>query len=237
MKDKTYSVRISFNHGNSMPIDLKGCGKLQIDPGRDYFFEKAPIKFINYLAQLRRLGVTYQITNDKKGCYKTVNLSTYFSNDPLKSMSAFRNNASNKVVDPKTIRKVKPLKTAIKQQMDEQEIPDLIPKNTFPSQQPEVTLDSLPNNPFTPEAQPHSDEEGKTPEDLTGQTQDITEGSDNNGSTEDKTPEPPKEVDIEVLNKPDLIAYAHELGLSDVSEINTKKEIKELITKFKQDQV
>lgn len=235
MKDKTYSVRISFNHGNSMPIDLKGCGKLQIDPGRDYFFEKAPIKFINYLAQLRRLGVTYQITNNKKGCYKTINLSTYFSNDPLKSMSAFRNNANNKVVDPKTIRKVKPLKTAIRQQMDEQEeIPDLIPKSTFPSTQPEVSLDSLPNNPFTPEVQPGLNETENSTSEGTNEDLNINDSDKITSDTDSTTII--EEVNIEELNKPDLVAYAHKLGISDVSEINTKKEIKELINTFKQEQ-
>ena len=64
MKEDKYSVRLFFSHGNSIVLQLKGCGSLTIKPGHDYFFENAPMKFINYLAQLRRLGVTYKITQE-----------------------------------------------------------------------------------------------------------------------------------------------------------------------------
>lgn len=90
MKEDKYSVRLFFSHGNSIVLQLKGCGSLTIKPGHDYFFENAPMKFINYLAQLRRLGVTYKITQDKRGCYQTVNLAGYFSNDRARQLNSLR---------------------------------------------------------------------------------------------------------------------------------------------------
>ena len=88
--EKTYNIRISFNHGNDITLDLKGCGLLHIKPGKDYYFINAPIEFTNYLAQLRRLGITYKMTPDRKGCFQTIDLTMYNKNDAREILKNLR---------------------------------------------------------------------------------------------------------------------------------------------------
>lgn len=90
MNDKLYNVRVSFHNGNPITLELKACGNLYIIPGREYYFENAPINFINYLAQLSRCGISYQITPNKRGCYYTMDLTGYNNGDPRYTISRLR---------------------------------------------------------------------------------------------------------------------------------------------------
>lgn len=218
MKEDKHSIRITFDHDNGMSLDLKGCGTLYLEPHKDYFFEDAPIKFIDYLTQLKRLGITYRLTSNKKGCYRTVNLSHYMDNTVGNIMSSFRHNyqPTNEVPE-EVVRDVKgPVTQALEESSDE-----LI---TPVQKVDEVTLPNI----------PVSTDENTEP--LPGQMSidDIItpEATNESTNTNEGTPieeSKPEEVDIETAGKPKLIEYAHSLGLSDINELWTKKQIREAI--------
>lgn len=113
MDDKRYGVRVStFKIINPFTIELRGCGQLYVEPGREYYFENAPINFINYVAQLAAMNISYKITPDKKGCFYTVDLTDYFKNDPTYIMSKIRRGA-NPVVQKQETKKPEPGKVVL----------------------------------------------------------------------------------------------------------------------------
>lgn len=218
MKEDKHNVRVTFIHGNGINIDAKGCGQIYLVPNHDYFFENAPMQFINYLAQLKRLGITYRLTNDKRGCYQTFNLIGYYANDPFTNLNKLRTNkaASNVVVhdlpEQEVFKKEEPV------------IPDETPSSILGNDDSSEELKEV-----------FSGNVESTPKDDTEQTADdsteeVTDNTDEEITDEESTTES-EPVDIERLSKPELIKYAHDLGLSSVTDYWTKKEIKEAITK------
>lgn len=209
-KSDSYKVRIKFNHGNAMSLDLKGCGSIYIEPNKDYFFENAPMQFINYLAQLRRLGITYRLTDDKKGCYMTIDLSGYQTNEPKTILGKLR---SNLVQSDKPIIRYNSTKDS---NVDESVAEDLIPAGTFKDEVEEITLKNID---LVPKVEEPVQEESK-PEEVTDES-------------EPESTEPQIEVlsksQLEELNKTKLIDYAKSLGLEEVSDLMTKKDIREAI--------
>lgn len=213
MKEDKHSIRVTFDHDNGMSLDLKSCGTLYLEPHKEYFFENAPIKFIDYLTQLKRLGVTYRLTKDKKGCYRTIDLTHYLDNSIGNVMSSFRHNYQPTNEVPKEI--VRDIKGPITEALEADD--ELIP----PVQNvQEVTLNTIPviNN--------------DSVEPLPGQLSmdDITNESDEKPEdTNSNTQKTEEVIDIETVGKPKLIEYAHSLGLTEVSDTWTKKEIREEI--------
>jgi len=220
-KETTYNVRVKFEHGNPLSLDLKGCGNLYILPNKEYFFEYAPMQFINYIKQLRRLGITYRLTDDKKGCYMTINMSHYLDTIAQRVMGEVRANLS---VNPPIITKEpREEKKSKKEKELEKEIPDLIPKNAFDDGKiKEVKLSDIP----IIKEQPKEEVPEITPE------VEITEPE----ITEPEVAEEQKEVEkvdpSTITNKAQLIEYAHSVGLSEVSDLWTKKEIRAAIEKL-----
>ena len=230
MKADSHKVRVKFQHGNAMSLDLKGCGSIYIEPNKEYFFENAPMQFINYLAQLRRLGITYRLTNDKKGCYMTIDLSGYQTNEPKTILGQLR---SNLVSQPPKITRHATLRDS---EVDESTVEDLIPEGTFSEEIKEVTI---------PEALTPSVETSNT--DITNQLtkEDLEDDSivtpeapvvedDKKSETpevKEETKEPITEEQLEGMNKTKLIETAKSLGLDEVSEIWTKKELRSAILK------
>lgn len=220
-----YNVRITFINGNGITLDCKGCGQIWLEPNHDYFFENSPIKFINYLAQLRRVGITYKITEDKRGCYQTFDLSRYESGNPRNIISKLRSSRpiSNKVE-----------KTPVVEEHEESTTPEI-------TDEPPVTTEA-------PRGAPEVPEVVETPEVNTPDNEELLDDQTNNeltqedGTTENNdletTEEKPvseEQVDLDSLSKKDLIEYAHSLGLTEISDIYTKKEIKEAINKLQED--
>lgn len=236
-RDARYNVRVTFINGNSITLDCHGCGQIYIEPNHDYFFEQAPIKFINYLAQLRRVGITYKITEDKRGCYRTFNLLKYEANDVGNMISKMRANrvSAKPLVEKESISEV-------------DEVEEIPPVEEPPKGAPELPS-AVTNHPDdevpTPDDTNHNpddeSDEGNKPEEPTGVTEGTTEGStEDTESKESETNEPEAEStpeitdeEIEAMNKKELIEYAHSLGLSEMSDIYTKKEIKAEIQKVK----
>lgn len=217
-----YNVRITFINGNGITLDCKGCGQIWLEPNHDYFFENSPIKFINYLAQLRRVGITYKITEDKRGCYQTFDLSRYESGNPRNIISKLRSSrpVSNKVKESPVVEK--PTTPEI---TDEPPVTTEAPKGA-----PEV-----PEVFETPEVNTPDNEElldDQTNNELTQEDGTTTENNDSE-TTEEK-PVSEEQVDLDSLSKKDLIEYAHSLGLTEISDIYTKKEIKEAINKLQE---
>jgi hypothetical protein len=244
MEDK-YKVRVSFNHGNAINLELNGCGQLYILPGKDYFFENAPMKFLNYLTQLKRLGITYKITSDKKGCYSTMDLSNYLNADPRYIMGNVRDGIMNEALKNRTIKPIKEDKVP-----EGVEVPDLIPEvsdvTIFPAP-PVVNIPEhlvgtpvevppvAPEETGAPKVEEGSNEEDKTSEVMDPNSATSGEGTEKQEGTptgEEVTSEPTKvEVpeDLSVLSKPSLLELANKLGLTEVTDLWSKKEIKEAI--------
>lgn len=214
MTDKTYGVRISFNHGNAINIELKGCGQKYIKPGKDYYFEEAPISFINYLVQLRRVGVTYKITSNKKGCYETINLHDYDKFNSRSIMGKLR-----KPIEIPKEEVVEEIKSQILTQDDIINVEE-------PTEKPQETTTESPKE---NESEQDSKEQVESP--VVENNEDEQETTEN---TEEKVEEPTKEIekyDEEVLSKMsknELLEISNTLGL-ELSEPITKKEIKNAI--------
>lgn len=212
MKADSHKVRVKFDHGNAMSLDLKGCGSIYIEPNKEYFFENAPMQFINYLAQLRRLGITYRLTNDKKGCYMTIDLTGYQTNEPKTILGNLR---SNLVSNPPKITRHKPVKD---DNVDASTVPDLIPQGTFKEEIKEVTLfNSITETPTTVPTEVVSEE-------TTDTTVEVNK---------EQVQEPEIKVtieEVESMGKPKLLELAKSLGIAEVSEIWTKRELRKVIT-------
>lgn len=207
-----YNVRITFINGNGITLDCKGCGQIWLEPNHDYFFENSPIKFINYLAQLRRVGITYKITEDKRGCYQTFDLSRYESGNPRNIISKLRSSRpiSNKVE-----------KTPVVEEHEEPTTSEII-------DEPPVTTEA-------PKGAPEVPEVVETPEVNTPDNEELLDDQTNNDpETTEEKPVSAEQVDLDSLSKKDLIEYAHSLGLTEISDIYTKKEIKEAINKLQE---
>lgn len=230
MKESRHSLRVVTDLDNPITLDLKGCGQLYVLPNKEYFFENAPIKFIDYVASLKKLNVSYKLTKDKKGCFRTIDLTQYAKGNPMTAMQNFRGGFTpvSNVVEESTTPKVDPTDPP------EDEFPDLIPDGTFNKEIDEIELKNLQTS-DVPEGQltvDDYDENGNliTPE---GEGTPATEGTGSKETTgenegdQEKEPEAP--VDYMTLNKADLIEYAHSLGLTEVSDIDTKKNIREAV--------
>lgn len=232
-KVDSHKVRVSFNHGNAMSLDLKGCGSIYIEPNKEYFFENAPMMFINYLAQLRRLGVTYKLTDNKKGCYMTIDLTGYQTNEPKTILGNLR---SNLVQTNITINRPSPVKDS---DNEDYKVEDLIPKGTFAEDIQEIVIPDVKES-TTDISTDLKESELLTEDDLNDLP--IV----NDSTTEPTTPEV-EETEVKEeskeevvylsesklldLNKADLLEYARSIDTPEVSDINTKKEIREAIIK------
>lgn len=233
MKADSYKVRVTFKHGNAMSLDLKGCGSIYIEPNKDYFFENAPMQFINYLAQLRRLGVTYRLTNDKKGCYMTIDLSGYQTNEPKTILGQLR---SNLVSNPPKITRYATVKDS---DVDTSTVPDLIPNGTFPEEIKEIELsDEIILN-ENEQVLGSSNTLSLTPDDLDDDStlvKDDTTKDDVTVSSNEPVTEQKEQVvkvtdeELSAMNKTKLIELAKSLGVENASEIWTKKELRSAIT-------
>lgn len=224
MKEETYTLRVKTDLENAISIDLKGCGQLYIEPRKEYFFENAPIQFIEYVASLKVLNVSYKLTKDKKGCYKTIDLTNYNLGNPLLAAMNFRGGYTPQI---NTIPTVPVYETKGDRNDD---IPDLIPADTFSGEPNELNIDikttEVPEGQMSIDDFTDGEDEGIKPEDTT--TQDTPEQE----PVQDDVPvEKLSDAELEDMSKANLIEYAHSIGLDKVSDILTKKEIRVEIKK------
>lgn len=212
MKDKLYNVRISTEKVvNAFDLDLRGCGQFHVIPGREYFFENAPINFINYIVQLAIMNVTYKLTDDKRGCLYTIDLTDYNKMDPAYIMGKIRKMENPIKKEP--IKKETPTKVVLS---SDDKGPREEPK---PVTEAEKELDeliakdlsgTLPTTPVIEESV------------IKEETSEVKENT---------VEELPKYTDSELskFGKTKLLEIAETLGLENISDINTKKEIREAI--------
>ena len=212
-KVDSHQVRVKFVHGNAISLDLRGCGSIYLEPNREYFFENAPMAFINYLVQLRRVGITYRLTSDKKGCYMTLDLTGYLTNEPKTILGQLR---SNLVQQPAKITR----HTGIKDKaVDESVAEDLIPEGTFKEEINTIEIDTSVIKDETPVSAPV----------------DVTVSTNIEVPVTTEINEPEKEEikitaeEVDALNKTKLIELANSLNIPNVSEIWTKKELRTAI--------
>lgn len=212
MDDRTYNVRLDATKIiNPFMIDLKGCGSFQLYPGKEYFFTNAPLKFIEYLAQLAMMNVTYKITNERKGCFYSIDLSKYGDRDPLNIISKYRTT----VIDPK------------KEVKEEEKVVVLSSTDVAPRED-ESSNDEVELNKMIAEDLKKEQEVAIVPENLP--IADETNIEDNPEAKEEPV-EAGKikvytETELSRLGKVKLLEISNALGL-DYSDINTKKEIRD----------
>lgn len=213
MDDRTYSVRLSTEKAvNPFDLDLRSLGQLRVLPGREYFFENAPIQFINYVVQLALMGVTYRLTDDKKGCFYTVDLTGYNRTNPRMVASRVRK-MENPVIH-KPIKVEEPAAVVLSSD-------DLVPRegmNEVINKEVEVPVE-IPTIP-EPIVEEFSEENREEIKDEVVEEVPVEE-----------TKEIPKYTDSELskLGKVQLLEIASSLELTNISDINTKKEIREAI--------
>ena len=191
MNEPLYNVRLHFNFVNPLTLELKGCGNLYITPGKDYFFINAPMNFINYLVQLKDLGVTYELTDNKRGCYQEIDLLYYNVTDPRYIMANIRKNLSSD--DGITVEK--------------EPIVD-IKEPIAISEEPPV-VEEIPTEPET--------------------TPVVEEPNETEGSVNEESPVVYTVEQLNKLGKPKLLEIVSDLGIEGLSDINTKKELKDAI--------
>lgn len=239
MKEKTYTVRLSFDHGNKILIDLRGCGSIYIKPGNDYFFENAPMQFINYLVQLKRAGVTYKITKDKRGCYQTFNLSNYFNNDPYHNLTAIRKKDEVDLSVFTRKAKEKSREEVIQDLVDSEDVildetpeeitdPDLevvdmtkgeviesvLNKINKEDLQPLTNGEEVVQEEISEDIKEDIKEDEETTENLDPEKEEVLTEDEEQGSSEDVDSKP-EVKDYESMQKNELYAYAQELGLTN----------------------
>lgn len=223
-EDKLYGVRISFDFGNPITLELKGAGRVQIIPKKDYFFENAPIEFINYLAQLKGFGVSYRITTDKKGCFNTLDLKNYNQTPRIDVLRNYRAPSKLKDLIVETKEESKEVKATEE---------DIIKVSPVKVEEPKV--EKLPTDQTGKEVtQESSEDELVTTEGTTIEDTDNVETEPELEPIAEPKDEPQEgthvytEDELKDLTKKDLLAIAADLDLP-VSDINTKKEIRAAI--------
>lgn len=213
MNEDKYNVRVHCNGANPFDIDLRGYGSFYVKPGNDYYFTNAPMSFINYLVQLKNLGITYEITNNNKGCLYETDLTFYRSADPRYVMAGLRKQMIKKEEKVEETREVVLSST---DGIDVEPVKVEDPRNVQPvlPQEP-VEINALPTE--------------QTGEEITQSEEPIEEVKEEEKIEE----ELPKYTDeqLQKFGKVKLLEIAHALGLESVSDINTKKEIREAILK------
>lgn len=212
-EDKLYGIRISFNFGNPITLELKGAGRGYIIPGKDYFFDHAPIEFINYLAQLKSCGVSYKITTDKKGCFNTFDLKNYNNSPRVNVLRNYRMPSKLEKIETEPTEEDKAIVATPEEIVKVEPVPVEVP-------QPE---EDVPTEPEVVE-EPIED----LPEEQTGEEETFDEEDLVIDEAEVEEPHIYTEAELKNLSKSALLAIAEELGL-EVSDINTKKEIREAI--------
>lgn len=205
-EDRTYNIRVSFKHGNAITLDLKGCGSLYIKPYKEYYFINAPINFINYLAQLKRVGITYTLTSNKRGCYQEIDLTQYNYSDPRYILASLRKPLITEPVE--TVKEERPVVLTSD---------DVVVKETKIEE------------PVVETATPIIEEVTNTEETV---EEEIEETNNEPQETEESVVEITyTEEELTKMSKTKLLEIASSLNLTNVSDINTKKEIRDAILK------
>lgn len=213
-EDRTFNIRFSSSLINSWDFDLHGAGHLYVQPGKEYFLENCPRSLLDRVVGLvDAMNVTYQLTDNKKGCFNTVNCINYDINDPRSLLGRLR---TNRVV--------------IEESVTEPEVvePEVIDSDGNTTE--DFTGEFV--TPETPEVETIKDEVIDEPE--------TTEDEVVEPEVEDEVvtePEVEEEVtisknDIESMSKPKLEELATSLGIEEV-QTKTKKILKsEIINKL-----
>jgi hypothetical protein len=218
MDDKRYGVRVStFKIINPFTIELRGCGQLYVEPGREYYFENAPINFINYVAQLAAMNISYQITPNKKGCFYTIDLTDYFKNDPTYIMSKIRRR-ENPIIKEPEVKKPEPGKVVLSSD-------DIAPREDKSSE--EIALDNMIAEDLKKSQEQPVITSDVVVEPIQENTPEVVEETEESDESEPKVY---TEDQLSKFSKAMLLEISNDYGL-DCSDINTKKEIREAILK------
>lgn len=225
-EDKLYGVRMFAGVGNAQTLDLRGAGSLYIEPNKYYYFENTPISFINRLVELKKINITYEITDNRKGCYRTIDMSKYEVRTAREVLSdikgLYETKADKKAkVEDKEVEVVETIEFVpeepVKVETEEIEnvvIPEVTDEGEILVNKEDILSDE--------EVAELSEDDVIT---LDGEATIVDEDEE----VEDVKIEIPSEAQLNKMSKQDLLDLAYGLGISEVSDINTKREIRNAI--------
>ena len=204
-EDRKFNIRFSSGLTNPWDFDLRGAGHLYVQPGKEYFLENCPKSLLDVvISYVGAMNVTYQLTDNKKGCFQTINCINYDINDPRSLLGRLRTNRIEES-EPEVVTE-----------------PEVVEEVT----EPEVTEESVVEEVTEPEVV----EEATEPEVVEEATEEVVEEVPED-IVEDATPEVSKE-EIEGMSKPQLEELAESLGIES-GQTKTKKKLKaEIIEKL-----
>ena len=209
-EDRTFNIRFSSSLYNAWDFDLHGAGHLYVQPGKEYFLENCPRSLYERVVGLvSAMNVKYQLTDNKKGCFNTINCINYDINDPKSLLGRLR---TNKI----TVEEPKVEETVEEEVVEPEVTEEVVEEATEPEVVEEVT-----------------EEVEETVEEVT--EEEVTEPEVTEEATEDV--EEVEEVSISkkevgAMSKPQLEELATSLGIDSV-QTKTKKILKsEIIDKL-----
>lgn len=221
-EDRTYNIRFSCGLLNAWDFDLRGAGHLYVQPGKDYFLENCPKSLLDRVVGLvSAMNVTYKLTDNKKGCFETVNCINYSINDPKSLLGRLRTN-----------------KVAIEEPTEPEVVEEVVEPEAIDSDG--NTAEDFTGESVTPEVieeSVESEAEALTEEPATEVVEEDAEvveeiSSDDSVESDEAVEVTVTKKELESMSKPKLEEIATSLGIESV-QTKTKKILKsEIIDKL-----
>lgn len=204
-EDRTFNIRFSSSLYNAWDFDLHGAGHLYVQPGKEYFLENCPRSLYERIVGLvSAMNVKYQLTDNKKGCFNTINCINYDINDPKSLLGRLRTNRVT-IEEPKVEAKEEVIEESTESTIEEVE---------------EVTEPEVTESEVTEES--NEVEEPTEIEESTEESEEVEE-------VEEVTI---TKKEVGAMSKPQLEELATSLGIESV-QTKTKKILKsEIIDKL-----
>ena len=209
-EDRTFNIRFSSSLYNAWDFDLHGAGHLYVQPGKEYFLENCPRSLYERVVGLvSAMNVKYQLTDNKKGCFNTINCINYDINDPKSLLGRLR---TNKI----TVEEPKVEETVEEEVVEPEVTEEVVEEATEPEVVEEVTEE------VEEAVEEVTEEEVVEPEVTEEATEDVEEVEEVSISKKE----------VGAMSKPQLEELATSLGIDSV-QTKTKKILKsEIIDKL-----
>ena len=217
-EDRTFNIRFSSSLYNAWDFDLHGAGHLYVQPGKEYFLENCPRSlYERVIGLVSAMNVKYQLTDNKKGCFNTINCINYDINDPKSLLGRLRTNKVT-IEEPKVEEPIEP------EVVEEVVEPEAIDSDGN-------TAEDFTGESVTPEVAEEPVEESTEPE-VTEEVSESTIDSNESEEVENVEETSITKKDVGAMSKPQLEELATSLGIESV-QTKTKKILKsEIINKL-----
>ena len=135
-EDRKFNIRFSSGLTNPWDFDLRGAGHLYVQPGKEYFLENCPKSLLDVvISYVGAMNVTYQLTDNKKGCFQTINCINYDINDPRSLLGRLRTNRIEEsepevVTEPEVVEEVTEPEVTEESVVEESTEPEVVEEAT-----------------------------------------------------------------------------------------------------------